>query len=305
MSARVLDFFAGAGGSSIGAEAAGCTVIAAVNHWHRAVETLRANRPDLDVREETLVRVHQLPDADGLLFSPECTAHSIAAGARRATPEAERSRTTAWQVIRWIRKIRPRWFVVENVKEFQGWERFPLWRRHLLALGYHTAEGILDSSRFGVPQRRLRWFTAGHRDRRPCLPDSVPGAPLRTVRECIDRSIPALPIAGRKKPLVPRRLAAIAGLRAAGHRDGLIVYYGSGPQFQHLDRPCRTVPTVDRFGLVTADDCFRMLQPAELRRIMGFPADYHLAGTRRDRIKLLGNAVCPPVMKAIVEELIA
>jgi DNA (cytosine-5)-methyltransferase 1 len=60
---------------------------------------------------------------------------------------------------------------------------------------------------------------------------------------------------------------------------------------------------VDRFGLVTSDDRFRMLQPSELRRIMGFPVDYHLAGTRRDQVKLLGNAVCPPVMQAIVEDI--
>lgn len=300
----IIDFFAGAGGSSLGAEAAGCHVVCAVNHWSRAVETLRHNRPGLEVREETLTRVHHLPDADGLLFSPECTHHSNAQGARKADPVAERSRTTAWQVIRWIRKIRPRWFVVENVAEFQKWRMFPLWRRHLLSLGYQTSENILDSSRFGVPQRRLRWFTAGHRERPVRLPDGN-GAPARTVRECIDWSLPAEPLEGRRRPLVARRMQAIASLRAASHQDGLIVYYGSGPQWMHLDRPCRTVSTVDRFGLVTADDCYRMLQPSELRAIMGFPADYYLAGTRRDRIKLLGNAVCPPVMQAIVEEVLS
>lgn len=300
----IIDFFAGAGGSSLGAEAAGCHVVCAVNHWSRAVETLRHNRPGLEVREETLTRVHHLPDADGLLFSPECTHHSNAQGARKADPVAERSRTTAWQVIRWIRKIRPRWFVVENVAEFQKWRMFPSWRRHLLSLGYQTSENILDSSRFGVPQRRLRWFTAGHRERPVRLPDGN-GAPARTVRECIDWSLPAEPLEGRRRPLVARRLEAIRKLRDAGHRDGLIVYYGSGPQWMHLDRPCRTVPTVDRFGLVTSDDRYRMLQPCELRRIMGFPAEYFLAGNRRERIKLLGNAVCPPVMQAIVQEVSA
>jgi DNA (cytosine-5)-methyltransferase 1 len=45
----------------------------------------------------------------------------------------------------------------------------------------------------------------------------------------------------------------------------------------------------------------RMLQVPELQKAMGFPANYRLKrGTRRDRIKLLGNAVCPPVMEAIV-----
>jgi DNA (cytosine-5)-methyltransferase 1 len=49
----------------------------------------------------------------------------------------------------------------------------------------------------------------------------------------------------------------------------------------------------------------RMLQVPELKRAMGFGDEYRLLhGTRRDRIKLLGNAVCPPVVQAIVERLI-
>jgi DNA (cytosine-5)-methyltransferase 1 len=49
----------------------------------------------------------------------------------------------------------------------------------------------------------------------------------------------------------------------------------------------------------------RMLQVPELKEAMGFPVDFRLSrGTRRDRIKLLGNAVCPPVMKSIVEALV-
>lgn len=49
----------------------------------------------------------------------------------------------------------------------------------------------------------------------------------------------------------------------------------------------------------------RMLQPPELATAMGFPADYKWPDTtRRNRIKLLGNAVSPPVMQAIISSLI-
>ncbi len=45
----------------------------------------------------------------------------------------------------------------------------------------------------------------------------------------------------------------------------------------------------------------RMLQPEELKVAMGFPETYRLeVGTRREKVKLMGNAVCPPVMKCIV-----
>ena len=48
----------------------------------------------------------------------------------------------------------------------------------------------------------------------------------------------------------------------------------------------------------------RMLQVPELKRAMGFDDRFRVEfGTRRDRIRLLGNGVCPPVMEAIVRAL--
>ena len=42
----------------------------------------------------------------------------------------------------------------------------------------------------------------------------------------------------------------------------------------------------------------------ELKAAMGFAKGYSMEhGTRRDRIKMIGNGVCPPVMKAVVETL--
>ena len=80
----------------------------------------------------------------------------------------------------------------------------------------------------------------------------------------------------------------------------LIVYYGTDGAggWQPLDRPLRTVTTLDRFGLVTWDGrtpMLRMLQVPELRRAMGFGSGYSLDAItqRRERIKILGNGVAP------------
>ncbi|MBV8935522.1 MAG: DNA cytosine methyltransferase [Alphaproteobacteria bacterium] len=77
--------------------------------------------------------------------------------------------------------------------------------------------------------------------------------------------------------------------------------------WQSLDRPLRTLTTLDRFGLVTWEHdtaMLRMLQVPELKRAMGFDDRFRVEfGTRRDRIRLLGNGVCPPVMEAIVRAL--
>ena len=73
--------------------------------------------------------------------------------------------------------------------------------------------------------------------------------------------------------------------------------------WQRLDRPLRTITTVDRFGLVewtSKEPTLRMLQVPELKRAMGFGNAFIMRhGARRDKIKILGNAVSPPVIAEI------
>jgi DNA (cytosine-5)-methyltransferase 1 len=120
----------------------------------------------------------------------------------------------------------------------------------------------------------------------------------------------------RRSPLASKRRAkpTLERARRAIHKLGknkpfLIVYYGSDGAggWQRLDRPLRTITTRDRFALVVPSDDgheMRMLQPPELAAATGFPKDYRWpAITRREHIKLIGNAVSPPVMKAVVESL--
>ncbi|MGH8021834.1 MAG: DNA cytosine methyltransferase [Opitutaceae bacterium] len=67
---------------------------------------------------------------------------------------------------------------------------------------------------------------------------------------------------------------------------------------------------MDRFALVKPDPkhghVMRMLQVPELQAAMGMPRTMKFeSGARRDRIKMIGNAVCPPVMREVVRHLTA
>lgn len=54
------------------------------------------------------------------------------------------------------------------------------------------------------------------------------------------------------------------------------------------------------------EDCgFRMLEPHEIKRAMAFRDDYIVYGNKREQIKQLGNAVTGPVMRQIVERVLA
>ena len=47
-----------------------------------------------------------------------------------------------------------------------------------------------------------------------------------------------------------------------------------------------------------------MFTPDELKQIQGFPSDYILCGTKKEKIVQIGNAVPPPLIKAVVEKII-
>jgi len=54
-----------------------------------------------------------------------------------------------------------------------------------------------------------------------------------------------------------------------------------------------------------ASGCYlRMFTPDELKQIQGFPSDYIVCGTKKEKIAQIGNAVPPPLIKAVVEKII-
>jgi site-specific DNA-cytosine methylase len=56
-----VDLFAGAGGSTVGAEQAGARVVLAANHWRAAIDVHRANHPDAEHWLQDLQQADFLP----------------------------------------------------------------------------------------------------------------------------------------------------------------------------------------------------------------------------------------------------
>lgn len=76
-----------------------------------------------------------------------------------------------------------------------------------------------------------------------------------------------------------------------------------------VTEPMPTQDTTARFGLVTPmpaiEDCgFRMLEPHEIQAAMAFESDYTILGSKRQKVRQLGNAVTPPAMSMIVRRVI-
>lgn len=87
----------------------------------------------------------------------------------------------------------------------------------------------------------------------------------------------------------------------------LLTYYGNGGAHP-VTEPLPTATTKDRFGLVEPmrlDVLFRMLQPHELSAAMGFPSGYVFTGTRKDQVKMIGNAVEVNIARALCASALA
>ena len=292
---RTLDLFSGGGGSSWGAQRAGAEIVCGVDAWPLANQAFQRNFPaarSVNLRLTPDSRPSDLGDTgriDLLLASPECTNHSCARGNR---PRDETSRDTARYVINFAAELDPRWIIIENVVNMRSWAGYKPLLANLRRLKYEFLDSVLDANDFGVAQNRRRMFLVCQKYKQPSK--IIPR--FTDAYHCAEDVI-ARPGTWDSTPLYQAGRA--------------IVYYGSdaGGGWQRLDRPLRTITTIDRFGLVTwegRNPMLRMLQVPELQRAMGFKGRYTLngIGQRRDRIKLLGNGVSPPVMSAIVKSLI-
>ena len=312
---RTLDLFCGAGGSSWGARLAGVKIVAAVDVWSLACDTYLDNFHDVHFYNQKIENVSphkllkEIGSIDLIIGSPECTSHTCAKGNGE---RSEASSMTAYQVNRFARVLRPRWIVVENVIHMRSWVHYQDWFGGLKKLGYKLREQVLNAAHFGIPQSRKRLFITGGLEEMPPEIQAPRRTEIKTAGDIINPDgnyqFSKLRSANRAPNTLARAERALSEI--GGRKPFIIVYYGTDGAggWQGLEVPLRTITTLDRFAYVRPSKTghqMRMLQVPELKKAMGFQSKFRLNyGTRRDKIRLLGNAVCPPVMKAIVKTII-
>ena len=137
-----------------------------------------------------------------------------------------------------------------------------------------------------------------------------------SVGQGVDEPAPTFTAGGGgKSSLVELQLSPEVEAGALRVAAFLISYYGT-ENMSAADAPAPTITTKDRLGLVTVtikgtpyvivDICLRMLQPAELYKAQGFPADYIISHgaegkpfTKTQQVHMCGNSVSPPPMAAL------
>ncbi len=163
-----VDIFSGAGGMSVGSVMAGIEPILAVEFNIHAAKTYATNHPKTKVLQQDIKTVNPLEHTEKhpfILFGgPPCQGFSVA---NTKTRNLDNSNNWMFrEYLRFVKDLEPEWFLFENVVGFKSFNKgkFAIEvEEELKALGYETNSTVLNSSDFGVPQDRKRFFIVGNR----------------------------------------------------------------------------------------------------------------------------------------------
>lgn len=341
---KSISLFSGAQGLDIGLGLAGVDIVLGQDVEPSCVQTMAANGHRGIAGDIRAIEASVLLQAAGLtageLFlvcgGPPCQPFSTA-GKRLGINDPRGS--LFMDFVRMIDEMRPRFFVMENVKgllsaKLKDADGKPtdtsVLEIVLDAFGklkYKTVYGLLDAVNYGVPQFRERFVMIGSRDNEPIfLP--VPthfhvhqreesrwvtlGAVIKdleqTPGECETfpdsrlQYLRMVPEGGNWRDLPDSvKQAAMGGAYASG--GGKVGFY----RRLSYSQPSPTVVTspVQKATMMCHPTQDRPLSVAEYARIQQFPDDWVITGTMQERYKQIGNAVPVGLAKAIGDAIVS
>ena len=165
MKYKLLDLFCGAGGLSLGFERAGFSVLKAIDIDPWSVSTYNHNRKNkvaevMNVASLTSDYLNSLGTIDGIIGGPPCQGFSTA-GQRIIDDDRNKLYREYFRI---LEEVRPIFFILENVTGMLNFSKGLVKEDILIrakSLGYNINFKVLNSSTFGIPQRRSRVFFIG------------------------------------------------------------------------------------------------------------------------------------------------
>lgn len=159
---KVVDLFCGCGGLSLGFTMAGFDVVAAYDNWKIALDTYRLNFKHKAVmlnlkNVEQSISVIRNDELDMIIGGPPCQDFSSAG--KRDEDNGRGDLTVCFAEI--VGKIRPRWFVMENVERIVKTNKLQQAKAIFRQAGYGMSQTVLNASLCNVPQKRKRFILIG------------------------------------------------------------------------------------------------------------------------------------------------
>lgn len=256
-----------------------------------------------------------VPDCDLITYSFPCQDLSVA-GTQLGAEEGSGTRSSLlWECKKLIETKRPRFLLMENVKNLVGSTHkpnFEKWLKYLESLGYSNYWKVLNAVDFGVPQSRERVFCVSILNPKKDFIFPTGNGRTAKLRDILEpkEAVPAN-MYMNDRPYEPRNnvtesdngLIHLGNLNMAGNESIKRVYSPDGV--------CPTLTTMTgghrQPKIYLGEEGVRKLTPKECWRVMGFSEDNYskvegkLSNTQL--YKQAGNTICVPCLEAIFKEL--
>lgn len=278
---KVVDLFSGCGGLSLGFTMAGFNLIAAYDNWEIALETYRLNFKHkavmLDLKDvEHSVSIISQDKPDMIIGGPPCQDFSSAG--KRDENKGRGDLTVCYSEI--VDKIRPRWFVMENVERILKTDKLQQAKAIFKQAGYGMTQMVLDASLCGVPQKRKRFILIGSLGKEDGFMDRILIGNLAkrpmTVADYLGDSL-GVEFYYRH----PRSYA----------RRGIFSIHEPSPTIRGVNRPIPQGYQIKHNDPVKSIEGVRPLTTIERSYIQTFPKTFQFLGSKTEIEQMIGNAV--------------
>ena len=299
---KVVSLFSGAGGLDLGFVMAGHEIVWANDLYEDAVKTYQKNiGPHIVLKDIAQIDTEDIPDCDSVIGGFPCQGFSVANTKRH---EDDTRNELYKQLIRVIKAKRPKFFLAENVKGLLSIGKgavIEMIMQDFSDLGYTVQRRLLNAADYGVPQTRQRVIIVGVRSDidftylYPSPTHNQDGSNGLKKWVSVSEAFSNIPDPDSPNDL-PNHTYSKYKLEFNG-------YLGH----RQLD-PLKPAPTVTARGdnkggvvILPHPNGRRRMSCRELATVQGFPLDYEFCGNNSSIYRQIGNAVPPPLGRAVAQ----
>ncbi len=308
---KFIDLFSGIGGFRLALEKCGNECVFSSEIDEKTKKTYFSNFGENPNGDITKISEHDIPSHDIICAGFPCQPFS-SSGKRLGFEDARG--TLLYDILRIAKHHRPKVLLLENVRNFishhEG-KTLSTTLRLIKNCGYDCYYKLLNSSLFGVPQKRERvYFVCFHKD----LQIKGFNFPDPSYEDCILEDV-----------LVTKEDYDLSALYV--ERDDLMINYnsrsqkflqplrvgqfGKGRQGERIYSTNGHAVTISAFGggigsntgLYYVGERIRRLHPIECLRLMTFPDDYKLPNNFKSCYQQIGNAVVVHLIRIIFKKI--